>query len=48
MSLEQLRDAAGHVNVTTTEGYLRGFDSKRVTLDLDAIPELRVSGREGV
>jgi integrase len=32
VSLEKLRDAAGHTSVTTTEGYLRGFDIKEGNL----------------
>lgn len=34
LSLEKLRDAAGHANVTTTEGYMRGFDVKDANLGL--------------
>jgi hypothetical protein len=29
LSLEALRDAAGHDSVATTEGYLRGFEANR-------------------
>jgi integrase len=38
LSLQQLADAAGHVSVTTTEGYLRGFEVKEADLGL-ALPK---------
>lgn len=33
-SLEKVRDAAGHASVTTTEGYMRGFEVKEANLGL--------------
>ena len=44
MSLESLRDAAGHASVITTEDYLRGFEVKRVSLGSTAV--LGVNGAE--
>jgi integrase len=37
MTLEALRDAAGHTNVSTTESYLLGFEVKRVNLGLETL-----------
>lgn len=34
LSLDSIKDSAGHSSVTTTEGYLRGFDVKRADLAL--------------
>lgn len=34
VSLQAIQDAAGHASVTTTEGYLQGFDVKRADLGL--------------
>lgn len=34
LSLERLRDAAAHASVTTTEGYMRGFEVKKASLEL--------------
>jgi integrase len=34
LSLEALRDAAGHTSVATTEGYIRGYDVKDANLGL--------------
>lgn len=38
LSLQQLADAAGHASVTTTEGYLRGFEVREANLGL-ALPQ---------
>jgi integrase len=42
VTLDALRDAAGHTNVATTEGYLRGFEVKESRLDL-AVPKRKKS-----
>ena len=34
LSLEKVRDAAGHTSVSTTEGYMRGFEVKEANLKL--------------
>lgn len=34
VTLDALKDAAGHANVSTTEGYLRGFETKDAKLGL--------------
>ncbi len=34
LSLEKVRDAAGHTSVSTTEDYMRGFEVKEANLGL--------------
>jgi len=34
LSPEKVRDAAGHTSVSTTEGYMRGFEVKEANLGL--------------
>lgn len=43
LALASIQDSAGHASVTTTEGYLRGFDVKRANLGL-TLPKVSKSG----
>jgi integrase len=42
LSLEKVRDAAGHTSVATTEDYMRGFELKKANLQL-TLPKLKRS-----
>jgi integrase len=43
LSLEKVRDAAGHTSVSTTEGYMRGFEVKEANLQL-TLPKSKKTG----
>jgi integrase len=43
LSLEKVRDAAGHSSVSTTEGYMRGFEVKEANLGL-TLPKDKKAG----
>ncbi len=44
LALAAIQDSAGHASITTTEGYLRGFDRRRADLGL-TLPKVSKTGK---